>query len=125
MAKPTIQLPDLPDDWFDGAASQPASDTPGQSPGILSGLPVPREWSLADSSLKAFVPPDVMKTIDFSGNAPPELPPWLKDAGHPAADGIGTPTPAPQPNQPNGEGFYAGLTPYKPDPEGGGCFVPG
>ncbi len=82
MAKPTIQLHDLPDNWFDSAASQPASDTSGQSPGILGGLPMPREWSLADSSLNLVVPPEVMKTIDFSGNAPPELPPWL-DSGNP------------------------------------------
>src|SRR5882757_2855967 len=100
-------------DWLD----LPHADTPPAMPdgvdssgrGILSGLPMPPDWSLANSSINYFVHPETMKTIHFAGNAPPETPPWLKSED--AAPGAQS-----QPSQPDGGGFYTGLTPYQPDP---------
>lgn len=86
MAQPTVELPNMPDDWLDDPASAPVSgvvkipppsgDSP--APGILGGLPMPPDWSLENSGINAFVDPQTMKTIDFTGDAPPETPPWLK-----------------------------------------------
>jgi hypothetical protein len=121
MAKPIIELPDLPDHWFDNQTSGVAAGTPARAPGIFDGLPEAREWSLADSGLNIVMPPDAIDKIDFSGTAPPEPPPWLNDTGR-AADGAGPRIPAPQSD---GEGFYTGLKPYTPDPEARRMFRPG
>lgn len=64
--------------------------------------------------------PEEIKTIDFSGAAPPEPPPWL-DAGR---YGIAAQPKSPSP-QPGDEGFYTGLTPYQPDPDAQRMFRPG
>ena len=112
MPQPTLELPDLPQDW----QHPPPADTPPAMPdgvassggGLLSGLPMPAQWSLANSSLNAFVPPDVMKTIDFDGMGTPDTPPWLENSAGAAQ---------PQPPQPDDGGFYTGLAPLTPDPE--------
>jgi hypothetical protein len=118
--KPTIQLPNLPDDWYKNVTgASPPSSNPGQAPRLLDGLSTPREWSLQDSGLSFFMSPDDIKTIDFSGTAPPEPPPWLSGSSHGAARQSD-----PQAPQANGEGFYNGLTPYQPDPEARKLFQP-
>lgn len=117
--KPTIRLPGLPDEWFKDVTRAPAGG-PDQAPGILDGLPAPRERSPADSSLNVVLPPDTMKTIDLSGAAAPEPPPWLRETG----DGAAAHSDLRQ-AQPGAEGFYTGLTPYQPDPDARRPFHPG
>jgi hypothetical protein len=57
--KPTLQLPDLPADWYQDAIVAPASGKAlEQGPGILDGLPTPREWTLADSGLNIVMSPE-------------------------------------------------------------------
>jgi len=120
MAKPTIQLPDLPDEWYKGVTGvSPSGGASGQASGILDGLPA-REWSLADSGLNVVMSPDEIKRIDFTGTAPPEPPPWMDGISHGAAG-----QPDPRAPQASGEGFYTGLTPYQPDPGAPRMFRPG
>jgi len=59
-------------------------------PSVLGGALNPPPWTPADNSLNFFVDPATMKTIDFGG------------------------TDQPEPPQPDGGGFYIGLTPYQP-----------
>jgi len=118
---PTIRLPDLPDNWFEGVTKVAAPDSaPSPAPRILEGLPSASEWTPADSSLNVFMSPDDIKTIDFSGTAPPEPPPWSGGPDH------GAPQQAdPRLPQAGGESFYTGLTPYQPDPAASRMFRPG
>jgi hypothetical protein len=113
MAKPTIQLPDFPEDWYKSVTGvSPSGGTLGQTPRILDGLTAPREWSPADSGLNVVMSPEEIKTIDFTGAAPPEPPPWLGGTSHGPAG-----QPDPGISQSGGEGFYSGLTPYQPVPD--------
>ena len=85
MAQPTLELPALPQGWLDlppdGTSLHMPDDVVWFADGLLGGLPKPAPWSPANSSLNAFVPPDVMKTIDFDGTGTPDTPPWLNNAG--------------------------------------------
>jgi GH24 family phage-related lysozyme (muramidase) len=106
-SKPIVQLPDLPDDWYQTATDRPVSSPPsGTGGGILDAVPAPREWTIADSGLN-FLFPEIVDAIDFSGTAPPEPPPWSSETGPGVASQLDS--------RPGDEGFYNGLTPYQPD----------
>lgn len=73
-----IALPRLPDDWRDESVGERLDtpthprDVPPSYPevtkgGILSGLPMPSGWSLADSSIHTILDPKSVEEIDFSG----------------------------------------------------------
>jgi len=72
----------MPPQWSVGGS--PGADSSGdpsrQAPSVFGGAFSPRPWTLADSSLKYFVDPDTMKTIEFDHTAAPETPPWLQSA---------------------------------------------
>ena len=119
--EPMIRLPDWPDSWFEGVTGTPKPDNAAdQSPGVLGGLAAPREWSPEDSGLGLVLSPDDVKTIDFSGTASPEPPPWMGGTGQGASGQTD-----PQVQKPGDEGFYTGLTPYQPDPNASRMFRPG
>jgi hypothetical protein len=76
MPQPPLELPDLSQDWVglppDGISPTMPDGVASSGGGLLGGLPMPAPWSPANSSLNAFVPPDVMKTIDFDDTGTPD-----------------------------------------------------